>query len=263
MPTFVQMNIPASMEKDILAILSGEKVAVSKKPSIGVLMSMAMRQNHALGCPGYFDLMPMMSGGVSHARHLEVALSDAGKLYEEVVGTGFHSPEKDAGYESIARQSLPEETFKDIVETIDENYAWLEKNAREEAAAHSDADEVTTAETTQSEPVESPGVNTETPPAPGFVAITPELADEISESIKSRMEEIETRFPELVGKCEYETRLAVTAHVMQNIVAHAKEGGSFRYLIYNRLGFEPDAYLPLYEAGGMVISNEFTLREDD
>jgi hypothetical protein len=64
---------------------------------------------------------------------------------------------------------------------------------------------------------------------------------------------------ELVEKCDYDTKLAVTAWVMENIVNHAREGGSFRYLIYQRLGFNLDAYVPLYEAGGMEISNEFDL----
>lgn len=64
---------------------------------------------------------------------------------------------------------------------------------------------------------------------------------------------------ELVEKCDYETKLAVAAWVIKHIVDHAKEGGSYRYLIYDRLGFGTDAYVPLYEAGGMEISNNFDL----
>lgn len=45
------------------------------------------------------------------------------------------------------------------------------------------------------------------------------------------------------------------------IVDHAVEGGSFRCLIYDRLGFGPDAYVPLYSAGGMTISNELDLQD--
>lgn len=63
----------------------------------------------------------------------------------------------------------------------------------------------------------------------------------------------------LVEKCDYETKLAITAWVFKNICDHAEQGGSFRYLIYSRLGFGPDAYVPLYEAGGMTISNEFDM----
>lgn len=64
---------------------------------------------------------------------------------------------------------------------------------------------------------------------------------------------------DLVENCDYDTKLAVTAWVFKNIVEHAKEGGSYRYLIYDRLGFDLDAYVPLFEAGGMEISNEFDI----
>lgn len=35
------------------------------------------------------------------------------------------------------------------------------------------------------------------------------------------------------------------------------EIGSYRYLIYDRMGFGPNAYQPLYEAGGMNLTNGF------
>jgi hypothetical protein len=60
---------------------------------------------------------------------------------------------------------------------------------------------------------------------------------------------------------DLETRLACAAHVIRKIVDHGKEGGTFRYLIYDRLGFGPEAYIPLYMAGGMHISNDFDLNE--
>lgn len=59
---------------------------------------------------------------------------------------------------------------------------------------------------------------------------------------------------------DLETRLACAAHVIRKIVDHGREGGTFRYLIYDRLGFGPEAYVPLYLAGGMHISNEFDLK---
>ena len=34
-----------------------------------------------------------------------------------------------------------------------------------------------------------------------------------------------------------------------------KDIGSFRYLIYDKMGFTEDNYLELYEAGGMAINN--------
>ena len=39
---------------------------------------------------------------------------------------------------------------------------------------------------------------------------------------------------ELVDKCDYDTKLAITAWVMKHIVEHARGGGSYRYLIYTR-----------------------------
>ena len=33
------------------------------------------------------------------------------------------------------------------------------------------------------------------------------------------------------------------------------KNASFRYLIYDRMGFDSLAYMPLYEAGGMRINN--------
>ena len=62
----------------------------------------------------------------------------------------------------------------------------------------------------------------------------------------------------LAETCDYEMKLAVTRWVMKHIVAHAEEGGSYRYLIYDRLDFGPDAYAPLCR-DGMTISNVFDL----
>jgi hypothetical protein len=53
-------------------------------------------------------------------------------------------------------------------------------------------------------------------------------------------------------------RLEITKWVMKHIVQHAREGGTYRYLIYDRLGFGPEAYGELLD-DGMTISNEFDL----
>jgi len=98
---------------------------------------------------------------------------------------------------------------------------------------------------------------------PGFVRLTPELMAQISDSLKARFADIKERYPALVEACPYEMKLAVTAWVMRAIVQHAEQGGTFRVLIYHRLGFGPDAYVPLYDAGGMTISNEFDLSKDN
>ena len=62
------------------------------------------------------------------------------------------------------------------------------------------------------------------------------------------MKDIEDVWQELT----YEQRLAATAYVFKKIREHAKGGGTFRYLIYDRLGFDTDAYLAV---GGMDISD--------
>lgn len=61
-----------------------------------------------------------------------------------------------------------------------------------------------------------------------------------------------------VAEIDYDTRLLITEWVMKHIVEHAEEGGSYRYLIYDRLNFGMDAYVPLCK-DGLVISNEFDL----
>ncbi len=97
----------------------------------------------------------------------------------------------------------------------------------------------------------------------GAVELTPELMTEIGKHLDARTAHINSEYPKLVEACDYETRLAVTAQVFKAICDHARDGGTFRYLIYDRLGFEADAYMPLYLAGGMDISNEFELPGTD
>jgi hypothetical protein len=71
-------------------------------------------------------------------------------------------------------------------------------------------------------------------------------------------EEKKDIYDDMVEWCDHDMKLAVTKWVMKHIVDHAEEGGSYRYLIYDRLGFGPEAYAPLC-SDGMTISNEFDL----
>ena len=71
-------------------------------------------------------------------------------------------------------------------------------------------------------------------------------------------EEKKDIYDDMVEWCDHDMKLAVTKWVMKHIVDHAKEGGSYRYLIYDRLGFGPEAYAPLC-SDGMTIRNEFDL----
>ena len=67
-----------------------------KEPPPGLLMSMAIRYDHGLGCPGYYDQMKF--DGQTHAQRLEATLRTMRQLYEEVSGYGFYTPEKEAEY---------------------------------------------------------------------------------------------------------------------------------------------------------------------
>lgn len=75
-------------------------------------------------------------------------------------------------------------------------------------------------------------------------------------------DDLDQDLAKIADECPYLTKLAVTAWVFKKIVGHGREPGSFRYLIYDRMGFDLDAYVPLYLAGGMDISNEFDLTEN-
>lgn len=48
-----------------------------------------------------------------------------------------------------------------------------------------------------------------------------------------------------------------TAWVIGNLAKQMREGGTFRYLIYDRMGYGPEAYHPIYEAGGMELTKAF------
>lgn len=71
---------------------------ISKDPSPGLLMSMALRYDHGLGVPGYYDALV---GPGEHQRKLQHALTLMRQLYEEVSGNGFYSPEREQQYASL------------------------------------------------------------------------------------------------------------------------------------------------------------------
>lgn len=99
---------------------------------------------------------------------------------------------------------------------------------------------------------------TDTAPSSAIV-VTPDLMQHIMDDLDTRFADIKDRYPALVEACPYEMKLAVTAWAIRAIVEHAHDGGSFRHLIYQRLGFDVDAYVPLCDAGGLTISNEFVI----
>jgi hypothetical protein len=74
-------------------------------------------------------------------------------------------------------------------------------------------------------------------------------------------DEISLEAEKIFKETDIKTRLAITRFVMDKIWQHAVEGGSYRVLIYSRLGFDAEAYSYLYPVG-MNISNEFEVDED-
>lgn len=70
-------------------------------------------------------------------------------------------------------------------------------------------------------------------------------------------------YDDLVSKYDNETKLDIAAWVISKIDEHGENPGSFRNLIYGGLGFGPEAYVPLYEAGGMNITNELDYKRYD
>jgi hypothetical protein len=83
------------------------------------------------------------------------------------------------------------------------------------------------------------------------------------EDIYEAFKKYDDKLAKMVEECDYELKLAITQWVMKHIVDHARDGGSYRYLIYDRLGFDADAYGVLLD-DGMTLSNEFdlTLKEE-
>ena len=66
-----------------------------KAPSKGLLMSMAIRSDHGLAVPGYYD---QIHGPGHHRKRLESTMSAMHQLWEEVTGNGFYSPELEESY---------------------------------------------------------------------------------------------------------------------------------------------------------------------
>lgn len=74
-----------------------EHVVVPVKPTDALLLSMAVRYDHGLGIPGYYDQELFSGSGLTHARRLEAALTTMRQLHEEVVGKGFYRSNKAGG----------------------------------------------------------------------------------------------------------------------------------------------------------------------
>lgn len=84
---------------------SDKAPALPQQPPLGLLVSMAMRYDHGLGMPGYYDSLASLGlgwKGVAHKQRLLGTLATMRQLYEEVSGHGFYRPELEASYASRA-----------------------------------------------------------------------------------------------------------------------------------------------------------------
>ncbi|WP_152984236.1 hypothetical protein [Stenotrophomonas nitritireducens] len=103
-------SLPAGVHADVAlraitaALRSAPEgfVMVPVEPSIGVLASMAIRRDHGLGCPGYYDAPVFGAENVGHQCRMEVAIGEARQQYAEVVGKGFYSLDREGHYAGLA-----------------------------------------------------------------------------------------------------------------------------------------------------------------
>ena len=86
--------------------------------------------------------------------------------------------------------------------------------------------------------------------------------DDIISGLQKTFKDIDAEYDKMANECDPQVKIAVARWVMKHIVDHARDGGSFRYFIYDRLGFGPEAY-SLLCSDGMTISNEFDLNLKD
>jgi hypothetical protein len=89
---------------DALHVVPEGYVVVPKVPTPGLLMSIAIRLDHAIGMPGYYDQFSESSPG-THARRLELLLSDARRAHEEITGQGFYDPESEQRYANMKAEA--------------------------------------------------------------------------------------------------------------------------------------------------------------
>jgi len=76
------------------------------------------------------------------------------------------------------------------------------------------------------------------------------------------MSNVNEEAEEIFLKTEYKTRLAITLFVLNKIWEHAVNGRSYRYLIYERLKFDSDAY-SFFNPVGMNISSRLEVRNEN
>ncbi len=82
----------STLRQQIVKFTSSSLVLIPREPPQDLLRSMAVRYDHGLGVPGYYDQPVFGAENVGHARRMEATLRTMAQLYEEVVGKGFYRP---------------------------------------------------------------------------------------------------------------------------------------------------------------------------
>jgi len=78
-----------------------------RNPSRALKISMAMRLDHGFGIPN-IDLSTMQpETEEQHKRRQEVLLQDIDRMFEEISGNGFYSPEQEAWYLANDKAAQP------------------------------------------------------------------------------------------------------------------------------------------------------------
>ncbi len=84
---------PEFLERIRSLVESHPRTKLPKTPPDGLLHSMAIRYDHGLGLPGYYDTIPDTDEG-AHERKYQATIRIMSQLYEEVSGHGFYKWEE-------------------------------------------------------------------------------------------------------------------------------------------------------------------------
>lgn len=94
-----------------------------------------------------------------------------------------------------------------------------------------------------------------------FAEILQSLNDKYDMDSSEEKTDIEKEMELLWNNMDNDNKLLLTKYIGRVIVEHATEGGTYRRLIYDRLGFGPEAYGFLI-GEYLTISNEFIITDE-
>jgi hypothetical protein len=107
--------------RKVAAALRSESAAsgTAKVPPRGLLLSIALRLDHSLLAPVWFKAGSPPAE--DRRRRIEMALSDARKVWEEVTGHGFWRPENNEDYEAMEQEGISADTLFEIARPTGNN----------------------------------------------------------------------------------------------------------------------------------------------